>query len=634
MFSSYSILVLCFGGLARAATVTYDFNITWVTANPDGLLNRPVIGINGQWPLPYITATIGDRVVVNVLNQLGNETTSLHFHGIYQNGSTEMDGVTGVSQCPIQPGGSFTYNFTIDQPGTYWYHSHETAQYPDGLRGPLIVNDPNSPYKGQYDEEMVLTVSDWYHDQVPKLMKSFISVTNPTGAEPVPKSALMNDTYNLTTPVEPGKTYMFRIINVGAFAGQYFWFEGHTMRIVEVDGIYTEAAEADLIYITAAQRYSVLVTMRNDTSTNYAFVGSMDQSLFDTVPASLNPNGTGWLVYDDTAPLPTPAILDTFNDFDDLTLVPTDGEELLGPVDYSFNLDLKMDTLGDGANYAFFNDITYVRPKVPTLYTALSAGDLANNATIYGINTNPHVLQHNDVIEIVVNNNDTGKHPFHLHGHALQAAARSDEDAGQYVGNETLGAVPMRRDTFMVRPMGNIVLRFRADNPDKSPFPLPYHTFPSTLSYSLVTLSANTTSPRIWFFHCHIEWHVASGLIATMIEAPSLLQSTLSIPPDHYDVCKAQNLPFAGNAAGNDVNFLDLTGAPEPPGPLPAGFTPRGIVALVFSCLSAFLGIAVISWYGAGEIGKQEPGKGTKEAVVAAGVEDETKDVGLGVTES
>ena len=165
----------------------------------------------------------------------------------------------------------------IDQPGTYWYHSHETAQYPDGLRGPLIVNDPDSPYKGQYDEERVLTMSDWYHEQVPTLMKSFISVTNPTGAEPVPKSALMNDTYNLTTPVEPGKTYMFRIINVGAFAGQYFWFEGHTMRVVEVDGIYTDAAQADLIYISPAQRYSVLITMKNDTSTNYAYVASMDQ---------------------------------------------------------------------------------------------------------------------------------------------------------------------------------------------------------------------------------------------------------------------------------------------------------------------------------------------------------------------
>ncbi len=108
-------------------------------------------------------------------------------------------------------------------------------------------------------------------------MKSFISVTNPTGAEPVPDAALMNDTTGLKTSVEPGKTYLFRIINIGAFAGQYFWFEGHTMRIVEVDGIYTEAAEADLIYITAAQRYSVLVTMKNDTSTNYAYVGSMDE---------------------------------------------------------------------------------------------------------------------------------------------------------------------------------------------------------------------------------------------------------------------------------------------------------------------------------------------------------------------
>lgn len=82
-----------------------------------------------------------------------------------------------------------------------------------------------------------------------------------------------------------------------------------------------------------------------------------------------------------------------------------------------------------------------------------------------------------------------------------------------------------------------------------------------------------------------------------MIEAPSLLQSTLSIPPDHFAACHAQNLPTVGNAAGNDVDFLDLTGAPEPPGRLPAGFTARGVVALVFSCLSALLGIAVISWY-------------------------------------
>ena len=167
--------------------------------------------------------------------------------------------------------------FKIDQPGTYWYHSHDHGQYPDGLRGALIVNDPGSPYKGQYDEEIVLTLSDWYHDQVHDLLKSFISVTNPTGAEPVPNAALMNDTQNLTVSVEPGKTYMVRMVNMGAFAAQYVWFEGHTMRIVEVDGIYTEPADADMIYLTAAQRCSVLITTKNDTLANFAFVGSMDQ---------------------------------------------------------------------------------------------------------------------------------------------------------------------------------------------------------------------------------------------------------------------------------------------------------------------------------------------------------------------
>ena len=150
------------------------------------------------------------------------------------------------------------------------------AQYPDGLRGPLLISDPNSPYSGQYDEERYLTLSDWYHDQMPIMLKTFISVTNPTGAEPIPQAALMNDTQNLTSFVEPGKTYLFRIINVAAFAGQYLWFEGHTMQVVEVDGIYTEAAETNMLYIAAAQRYSILIKTRNDTSTNFAFVGSMD----------------------------------------------------------------------------------------------------------------------------------------------------------------------------------------------------------------------------------------------------------------------------------------------------------------------------------------------------------------------
>jgi iron transport multicopper oxidase len=101
------------GLLAGAATVTHDFNITWTTANPDGLAERTVIGVNGQWPLPIIRVNVGDRLVVNVLNSLGNESASLHFHGLYMRDATHMDGPAGVTQCPIPPGARFTYNFTV-----------------------------------------------------------------------------------------------------------------------------------------------------------------------------------------------------------------------------------------------------------------------------------------------------------------------------------------------------------------------------------------------------------------------------------------------------------------------------------------------------------------------------------------
>jgi iron transport multicopper oxidase len=99
---------------AWAATVTYDFEIGWVTASPDGF-DRPTIGINGQWPIPRIEANVGDRIIVNVLNSLGNQSTSLHFHGLFQNGTTHMDGPVQVAQCAIPAGSRFTYNFTVSE---------------------------------------------------------------------------------------------------------------------------------------------------------------------------------------------------------------------------------------------------------------------------------------------------------------------------------------------------------------------------------------------------------------------------------------------------------------------------------------------------------------------------------------
>ena len=217
---------------------------------------------------------------------------------------------------------------------------------------------------------------------------------------------------------------------------------------------------------------------------------------------------------------------------------------------------------------AFLNDVTYVTPKVPTLYSVMTSGPSASSVGIYGSNTNAFILAKDEIIEIVLNNDDAGKHPFHLHGHNFQTVVRSAEDWGAYDANNhsAFPAVPMRRDVIMVKPSSNIVLRFKADN------------------------------PGVWLFHCHIQWHMDSGLVATMIEAPLELQKTLSIPDNHYQVCKDSGTPTQGNAAGNTVDLFDLKGENKSVAPLPAGFTAKGIVALVFSILSAFLGMAVIAW--------------------------------------
>ncbi|KAF6843969.1 multicopper oxidase [Colletotrichum musicola] len=584
--------------IAIAATVSHNFSIGWVTANPDGAFNRPTIGINGRWPVPRIDADIGDTVIINVQNDLGNQSTSLHFHGIFMNGITHMDGPSQVSQCAIPPGASFTYNFTVTQPGTYWYHSHTHSQYPDGLRGPFVIHDRDSPYSGQYDEEMVITLSDWYHDQMSDLIPRFLSKGNPTGAEPVPQAALMNDTQNLEVPVQPGKTYLFRMINMGAFAAQYVWIEGHNISIVEVDGVYTEPVPTNLIYISAAQRYSFLVKTSNDTSSNFAIVASMDTSLFDVLPPDLNYNVTGWLVYNDSQPLNPPATLDAFAPLDDMTLVPFDRQPLLPSPSKSVELDVIMDSLADGANYAFFNDITYTAPKVPTLYTVLSAGDAATNPKVYGTYTHTFVLERDEVVQIIVNNLDPGRHPFHLHGHDFQALYRAPEEGGTFAGSNVTEAdfpkVPMRRDTLVVWPNGNIVLRFRASN------------------------------PGVWLFHCHIEWHVTSGLIATFVEAPLDVQKSLTIPEDHLKACAAANVPTVGNAAANTRNLLDLSGQNAPPPRLPDGFTARGIVALVFSCITGILGVLVVAWYGMAKTNHDAPGTGHVTAVPDRSVGDYT----------
>ncbi|BFZ56205.1 hypothetical protein PYCC9005_003247 [Savitreella phatthalungensis] len=558
---------------ALAATHKLDWNITYVHGvDPDKSGNpRTVIGVNNAWPIPQLAYDYGDQVELTVNNQLGDQPTSMHAHGFFQHGRSWADGVPGMTQCPIPVGGSMLYNYTLEQNGTYWIHSHTAGQWPDGLRTPFIINSPSETYS--YDEDITVYLSDWYHQPVQSLLPKFVSYRNPTGAEPVPDAALMNDQQNTTFSVQPGKTYRIRVLNVAAFAMFHFWIEGHDMQVIEVDGVDTKPYAASAIALGAAQRYSLLVTTKDDTTSNFAMVGSMDTSMFDTVPAALNNNVTGYLVYDKSKSLPTPKIRQEYDDADDFNFEPV---VELAPIKADTFLDrnFTFDNLADGINYAFFNGKTYVMPKTPTMYTAMAAGNSGNSSlpfdtTIYGDYTITDVVKYNAHVQIVINNEDANMHPIHHHHYTFQVVKRG---LGPFNASETWEepANPMRRDVVQVPGNGHAVIRYVADN------------------------------VGVASFHCHISFHQISGFVSTIITAPDLIAGQ-DVPAAQFANCMAQGVNVYGNAAGK-TNLLDLTGQAVPAGPIPDGITRKGIVALFFNALCAVIGMLAIAWYGLGEL--------------------------------
>ncbi|KAK5634915.1 hypothetical protein RRF57_010627 [Xylaria bambusicola] len=565
--------------LGTPKTVSLQWSLGWKWISPDGF-GRPVVAVNNQWPPPTIDMCKGDRLVLQVTNNLGNETTSIHFHGLYQIGENQMDGPAMTTQCPIPPGSVFTYNFTSQagqQVGTYWWHSHVHGQIADGLRGPLIVHDPSPPFKVT-GGELVMTVADWYHTQSPYLIEYYQSAENAAdgGAEPIPDTGLLNDGQNVSVKVAPGKTYLLHVINTGNFVGTYLKIAGHNLTIVEVDGVYTEPYTVDLLYMTVAQRYGVLLTTHASSSENFLIQAAVDigelltrcplllnvskkavsnrshlspfLDMFDEVPDGYDPSFYGYLVYDSSKSLPAQVPLpDSPAHFDDINLVTSpaytvDQVATYNHVDLQLVLNMNFSIINNQTR-ATINDVTGIPQLVPTLYTALSAGSNAWNPLVYGVNSVPFVIKHGQVVEIIINNFDTGGHPWHLHGTTFQVIARNGEGEGYYDGGNLTAPHPnpLRRDTVLINAGAFVALRFKANN------------------------------PGVHLMHCHIEWHVEAGLTATLIVAPDIMQKTISIPRDHIDACRRQNIPTVGNAAGNSQDFLNLTGAPTTPDPNPVG---------------------------------------------------------------
>ncbi|MET7983787.1 multicopper oxidase family protein [Streptomyces sp. NPDC005281] len=113
---------------------------------------------DGRTPGREVRLSVGDTLVAELSNQLpGRTATSVHWHGIALR--NDMDGVAPATQTAVRPGSTFTYRFTADTPGTYFFHPHVGVQLDRGLYAPLIVEDPREPLG--YDDEWIVLLDDW-----------------------------------------------------------------------------------------------------------------------------------------------------------------------------------------------------------------------------------------------------------------------------------------------------------------------------------------------------------------------------------------------------------------------------------------------------------------------------------------
>jgi FtsP/CotA-like multicopper oxidase with cupredoxin domain len=117
----------------------------------------PVWAYNGALPGPLIRARIGDRMIVHFTNNLP-EATTIHWHGVRV--PNDMDGTPRLTQNPVEPGETFTYDFVFEDAGTFWYHPHLNSplQVARGLYGAIVVEDPSEP--AIPGDELVLVFSD------------------------------------------------------------------------------------------------------------------------------------------------------------------------------------------------------------------------------------------------------------------------------------------------------------------------------------------------------------------------------------------------------------------------------------------------------------------------------------------
>ncbi|KAG1753254.1 laccase [Suillus lakei] len=468
--------------------------------SPDGFTRSATLA-GGTFPGPIITARKGEHFAINVVNRLTDgemfKSTSVHWHGINQNGTNYVDGASFVTQCPIAQNHSFLHSFEArNQAGTFWYHSHYAAQQCDGLRGALIIYDPEDPLSYLYDvddETTVITLADWYHVVAPVLAHIIGTNGNSTLINGLGRYQGGPKTDLAVVSIEYGKRYRLRLIAMSCDPNFMFSIDNHNLTVIEADGELTEPLLVDSLQILAGQRYSV-VLIANQPVDNYWI-----RALPNTPNSDFNGGQSSAILRYSGAPVAEPTTNQTQST---MRLVETNLHAFINPgapgiPEYGkADINLRMVVTSTAGIYSI-NNVTYKPPTVPVLLQILSgaqhATDLLPKGSVY-------VLGANKVVELtMVTPNIGGPHPIHIHGHSF--------DVVQSAGNSSFNYVnPVRRDVVSGGLLNQqIVIRWVTDN----------------------------SGP--WFLHCHIDWHLDAGFAVVMAESPSDTQKHLGPIPNAWD---------------------------------------------------------------------------------------------------
>ncbi|MEQ8229325.1 MAG: copper resistance system multicopper oxidase [Rhodospirillales bacterium] len=302
-------------GATGAQAGEYNLTVDPVTVDT-GEFSRDGVGFNGASPGPVLRFKEGENVVINVTNNL-SEDTSVHWHGLIL--PFQQDGVPGISYPGIKPGETFTYKFPIVQSGTYWFHSHTKFQEPDGAYGAIVI-DPKKREPYRYDREYIVQLTDAHPHRGSRIMRNLKMSADYYNrqqrtildffkdAEKDGFDAALNDRLawgemrmmasdvedvqgfvplmngksakqNWTGLFKPGERVRLRFINSSAMAYFDIRIPGLKMTVVQSDGNNVRPVTVDEFRIAVAETYDVIVRPAEDKAYTI-FAESMGRSAY------------------------------------------------------------------------------------------------------------------------------------------------------------------------------------------------------------------------------------------------------------------------------------------------------------------------------------------------------------------